>query len=326
MSTNEIWVLAEMGEHGPKKVSFELMSKAAELAGALSALPAAVVAGGDEAAAQAMAAYGAQRAYVASDPRFATYYATAIADTVSALIAGKQPRAVLMPATGLGKDIMARVAAQHQLGMLADCVAVAVRDGELVATESAFGGSALVDCMCTGAGPRLLSFPPNSFPAVKRERGQLAIEHVTPAISDKAAVRQVERLAGGAGKVGLEEASIVVAGGRGMGGADRFAVIEDLAAALGAALGASRAAVDAGWRPYSEQVGQTGKTVKPFVYIACGISGAIQHKVGMQTAEHIIAISKDVEAPIFGFADVAVVGDVFEVVPRLTAEIRKRKG
>ena len=159
---------------------------------------------------------------------------------------------------------------------------------------------------------RLLSFLPNVFPAVKHEATELQIEHVPAVFNEKTAVRIVERSTGTQRTVGLDEASVIVSGGRGLGSP--------------AAIGASRAAVDAGWRPYAEQVGQTGKTVKPNVYIACGISGAIQHKVGMQTADHIIAINKDPDAPIFSFADLCVVGDIFEIVPRLTAELKARKG
>jgi electron transfer flavoprotein alpha subunit len=308
-------------------VSLELMSKAADVAAAMNLVPAAVVLGGDQAAAQQMGEYGAAKVYLAADARFADFHATPISDTLSAMIAGKQPAAIFAPATALGKDVISRVAARCRLGMLADCVNVVVRDGALIATESAFGGSLVVECACVRAAPHLLSFPPNTFAAVKQPAGASpTVEAVALTFNEKTAVRIVERVASAAGRVSLEEASIVVSGGRGLGGPDRFAVLDDLAAALGAAVGASRAAVDAGWRPYGEQVGQTGKTVKPKVYIACGISGAIQHKVGMQTAEHIIAINKDADAPIFSFADVGVVGDLFEIVPRLTAEIKRRKG
>ena len=326
MSANELWVLAEMGEGSPKKVSFELMSKASELAAAMHVTPAAVVLGGDEAAAHMMGAYGAQKVYLAQDERFAAYHATPISSTLSALIAAKQPVAVFIPATALGKDVIARVAARGRLGMLADCVAVAVKDGALIATEAAFGGSLMADCVCTGATPHLLSFQPNVFAATKRAGAPPIVEQAPVVFEAKTAVRIVERVASARQAVSLDEASVIVAGGRGMGSPDKFALLEDLASVLGAAIGASRAAVDAGWRPYSEQVGQTGKTVKPTVYIACGISGAIQHKVGMQTAEHIIAINKDADAPIFSFADLCVVGDIFEIVPRLTAELRTRKG
>ncbi len=315
-----------MGEAGPKKVSFELMSKASALAEEMKLVPAAVVLGGDESAAARMAEYGAAKAYVCQDERFSTMYATPVSDTLSSLIAEKLPAAVFVAATGLGKDVLPAVAARNRLGMLADCVGVAVRDGSLVATEADFGGSLLVECSCVGPATHLISFRPNTFPAIKRQGAPLQVEKVSAVVKEKTAVRIVDRMASAAGKVSLEEASIIVSGGRGLGGPDKFAMIEELAGALGAATGASRAAVDAGWRPYAEQVGQTGKTVKPNVYIACGISGAIQHKVGMQTAEHIIAINKDPEAPIFSFADVSVVGDLFLIVPRLTAEIKKRKG
>jgi electron transfer flavoprotein alpha subunit len=326
LSANELWVLAEKGEDGPRKVSFELMSKASELAAALHMTPVAVVLGADDAAAHMMSAYGAQRAYVAQDSRFAAYHATPIADTLSALITEKQPAAVMIAATALGKDVIAHVAARLRLGMLADGVAVSAKDGVLVVTEAAFGGSLMVDCVCTGGAPHLLSFQPNAFPAVKREAAALQIEHVPAAFNEKTAVRIVARTQSDQRTISLDEASMIVAGGRGLGSPEKFAMLEDLARELGAAIGASRAAVDAGWRPYAEQVGQTGKTVKPNVYIACGISGAIQHKVGMQTADHIIAINKDADAPIFSFADLCVVGDIFDIVPLLTAELHARKG
>ena len=326
MSINELWVLAEMGEAGPKRVSFELMSKASELAAEMQALPVAVVLGGDEAAAHMMGEYGASKAYLAQDARFAAYHATPVSDTLSALIAEKKPLAVFVPATGLGKDVIARVAARNRLGMLSDCAGVTVKNATLVATEAAFGGSLMVECICTGSTPHLLSFPPNVFPAIRHATGTMQVEKTPAVFNEKTALRIVERVASSSHAVSLEEAGIIVSGGRGLGSPEKFAVLEDLAHLLGAATGASRAAVDAGWRPYAEQVGQTGKTVKPKVYIACGISGAIQHKVGMQTSEHIIAINKDADAPIFSFADLCVVGDLFEIVPHLTAELQKRKG
>ena len=315
-----------MGETDPKRVSFELMSKASALAEQMQLVPAALILGGDESAAAKMAEYGAAKAYVCQDERFSTMYATPVSDTLSSLIAEKQPAAVLFPATGLGKDVMSRVSAHNRLGMLADCIGVTLRDGSLVATEADFGGSLLVECACVGPAPHLLSFRPNTFAAVKLQGATLQVEKISAVVNDKTVVRIVDRIASAAGKVSLEEASIIVSGGRGLLSIDKFAMLEELASVLGAATAASRAAVDAGWRPYAEQVGQTGKTVKPNVYIACGISGAIQHKVGMQTAEHIIAINKDPDAPIFSFADVGVVGDLFLIVPRLTAEIKKRRG
>jgi electron transfer flavoprotein alpha subunit len=325
MSAKELWVLAEMGDAGPKRVSYELMSKASEIAAGGDFVPVAVVLGGDDSAAKSMARYGARKVYLCQDERFATYHATPIADTLSALIGTRSPVAVFLPATTLGKDIIGRVAATLRLGMLADCVAVASKDGVLTATEANFGGSLLTECVCSGPGAHLLSFRPNTFAAVERP-GEAQLERVPLAFNEATAVRVVQRSQVAAGAVGLEEASVVIAGGRGMGAPDKFALLEELARVLGGAVGASRAAVDAGWRPYAEQVGQTGKTVKPSVYIACGISGAIQHKIGMQTAEHIIAINKDADAPIFSFADMGVVGDVFAIVPLLIAEIKKRKG
>lgn len=326
MSPKELWALAEMDEKAPKRVSFELMSKSTELAPALDAVPVAVVIGGDESAARAMAEYGAARAYVAQDDRLATHFASPIADTLAALIEQHKPAAVFIAATALGKDIIARVAARLKLGMLADCIDVKVEKDALVATEAAFGGGLLVQCACHGPDPHLLSFRPNALTPVKKPSASPEIIESSVVLNEKTAVRLVERVSAAGKAVSLEEASVIVAGGRGLGAADKFALLDELAAALGGALAASRAAVDAGWRPYAEQVGQTGKTVKPSVYIACAISGAIQHKVGMQTAEHIIAINKDADAPIFAFADLCVVGDAAQIVPLLTEEIKKRKG
>jgi len=302
------------------------MSKAVELSEALGLTPVGVVLGSTAEKARTMGDYGASRVLYGDDPRFHEYLiSTPTADTLAALIIERKPKAVLMGATATGKDIIARVAAKIRCGMLADCVALRVEEGALVATEAAFGGSLLVDCVVQNSPTELISARPNTFTAVKVAANSAQLEAVPITINEKTLVRIVDRLPGTGEKISLEEARIIVSGGRGMGGPENFKIIEELADLLGAATGASRAAVDAGWRPYSQQVGQTGKTVKPYVYIACGISGAIQHKVGMQTSDHIIAINKDPDAPIFSFCDVGVVGDVLEIIPRLTAIIRQRK-
>ena len=270
----------------------------------------------------------------------------AAAATLANLIQQHQPRLVLWGTTNFGRDVAARVAAKLGLGIEYNVGDVAAQGDNLLMTVMAFGGSTAVRMAFQGGGTHLLGARPNAFATV-RTGGTATVESV-PAPSAPAKGAKVTGTGGTegaaeAGRLGkapdghdiwmpaatrakLEEAQIIVSGGRGLGGPQGFKQIEDLAAALGASVGASRAAVDAGWIPYAHQVGQTGKTVKPTVYIACGISGAVQHKAGMGTSGLIIAINKDKEAPIFGFADLGVVGDLNVIVPQLTEKVKQRKG
>ena len=247
-------------------------------------------------------------------------------ETLAALIQEKQPAVVLFGSDALGKDLASGVAARIGAGVLADVVDLAVEGDRAVATMSVFGGATVTRCRVRGT-PQIICVKPNAFVA-EDAPGELTEVPVPVAVSDGAKrariVDRVQQEAGG--RPGVEEAAIIVSGGRGLGGPEHFAVVEALADALGAAVGASRAAVDAGWYPHQNQVGQTGKTVSPQLYVAVGISGAIQHRAGMQTSKTIVAVNKDADAPIFQLADFGVVGDLFTVIPALTEEIRRRKG
>jgi len=324
--SNDIFVWAELDKDQPKKIAKELTTKAAELAAQLGGNAVAVVlAGSDLPDAATLGEFGAATVYLARDPRFDQFVVTPYVDALAALITEKQPKAVLFGATINGRDIAARLSARLGVGLNSQVTDIKVKDGQLVVTMPVFGGSLLVDCGFAGQEPALILARPNAFTAVKSGKPAPVVAF-TPAISDHAVAKITDRVIAEAGRVNLEEAPIVVSGGRGIGDPANFALIRELADLLGGAVGASRAAVDAGWIPYPHQVGQTGKTVKPNLYLACGISGAIQHKVGMQTSYRIVAINKDPDAPIFTFSDFGVVGNVLEILPLLIEEIKKRKG
>ena len=242
---------------------------------------------------------------------------------VAALQGDKAFSYILVGATALGKDVAAGLAVRLGAGLNGDITDLAATGDTLRATRPVFGGQNLVDSeWTTSVGIGLVR--PNSFKA-ETNGGSASVETLTPTFSaHSTAVTVTGSRPAAEGKIGLEEASTIVSGGRGLGAPENFSVVEALAKELGAAVGASRAAVDAGWYPHPNQVGQTGKTVSPNLYVACGISGAIQHKVGMQTSDVIVAINKDGDAPIFGFADFGVVGDLFDIVPKLTELVKAR--
>ncbi|MFF0577025.1 electron transfer flavoprotein subunit alpha/FixB family protein [Streptosporangium saharense] len=316
---SEILVLVEHVEGQVKKVTLELLTLARTLG-----TPSAVWAGpGYSAEAQAkLAEHGAEKVYVADSADISDYVVAPKAELLAQLVSEKSPAAVLVAATAEAKEIAGRLAIKIDSGVLTD--AVGVGDG-LVADQSIFGGGVNVHSRVTKGIP-IIAVRPNATP-VEAAAGAGTEERVSVTVSDAArAARVVERVKEEKGaRPELTEAAIVVSGGRGVGSAENFAVIERLADSLGAAVGASRAATDAGWYPHQFQVGQTGKTVSPQLYIAAGISGAIQHRAGMQTAKTIVAVNKDPEAPIFELADFGVVGDLHQVVPQLTDEITKRK-
>jgi electron transfer flavoprotein alpha subunit len=317
----EVLVLVDHAEGAPRKVTYELLS-AARLLGE----PAAVVLGAPGVAAgcrDKLAEYGAAKVYVGESLDIDGYLVVPKVDVLAALVEKARPAAVLIASSAEGKEIAGRLAVRTGSGFLTDATGL---DESGNATQSIFGGSILVTSKVT-AGTPILTVRPNSFEATP-ESGAATEETVEVAITDAAkGARVVDRKVEESGdRPELTEASIVVSGGRGVGGAENFALIEKLADSLGAAVGASRAATDAGWYPHQSQVGQTGVTVSPQLYLAVGISGAIQHRAGMQTSKTIVAINKDPEAPIFELADFGVVGDLFDVVPQLTEEIAKRKG
>jgi electron transfer flavoprotein alpha subunit len=318
---SEVLVLVDELDGEVKKVTFELLTAARRLGE-----PSAVVVGAPGTAAKikdALGSYGAAKVYVAESEDAAGYLVTPTVDVLAALVSQVSPAAVLVPATAEGKEVSGRLAIRIGSGLLYDAVDV---DGEGVTTHSVFGGAFTAKAKATNGVP-VISIRPGSVEP-ERADGAAAEETVeVPAVDAAKATRitGTEPVIGG-DRPELTEASVVVSGGRGVGSAESFSVVEQLADALGGAVGASRAAVDSGYYPHQFQVGQTGKTVSPQLYVALGISGAIQHRAGMQTSKTIIAVNKDAEAPIFEIADFGVVGDLFQVAPQLTEEVGKRKG
>ena len=309
-----VLVLVEHEDGATKKVTYEMLTKARDLGE-----PVALFVGeGLDAARESLARHGATAVYAAAaDNRLAGQ----VADALETAVHDAEPGVVLVAATPLGKDAGARLAARNGWGMLADIVDL---DGDLVATQNVFGGATTVRARVRTGTP-VLAVKPNSFPVqeapAEPELVDLEVAEAQEPVRVTDHVVQEE-----GGRPDVAEAEIVVSGGRGLQDPSNFALVEALADTLGAAVGASRAAVDAGWYPHQHQVGQTGKTVSPQLYVAVGISGAIQHRAGMQTSKTIVAVNKDADAPIFAISDFGVVGDLFKVIPRLTDEVAKRKG
>lgn len=322
----KIWVVAEKDPNGVKKVTLEMLSKARELASGDEVALVWIGPGFDDAK-EKVSSVGPTKVFVANDDVFGSYLIEPQVDVVAALAEQHAPDVLLVASSPDGKDLGARLAARLGSGITNDITAIRLEDSKLVATYPAFGGNLLVDCWSEGR-PAIYIVKPNAF-GVEPAEGSPEVVEV-----DASAVRESSKTAAITGYIesekgdrpAVDEAEIIVSGGRGLGGPENFRVIEELADVLGAAVGASRAAVDAGWYPHQHQVGQTGKTVSPNLYIACGISGAIQHRAGMQTSKNIVAINKDPEAPIFSISDFGIVGDLFKVVPALTEELKKRKG
>jgi len=323
MAEKAILVLVEALQGTPKKGSLEIVSKAREL----GEVWAVVLGAGAGKAVETLGAHGASKVFVGDDAVYDDFLALPAVQAVSALIEREQPALVLGGATVQGKDIIPRLASRFGGGLLADVIDIALVDGRVQGRSNPLGGSTFVTSLSVGDGIVFATVRPKSFTASVKEGASAPT--VVPLGDAPGPASQLAKVLGPAGErsqaVGLEEADIIVSGGRGMGGPENFALLRELAAELGGVVGASRAAVDSGWVPGTYQVGQTGKTVKPKLYLACGISGAIQHKVGMQGSGTIVAINKDPDAPIFKFADYGVVGDLFQVIPQLIAELRSRK-
>ena len=318
-----ILAVAEQKGGALRKVSREVVAAARQLADALGGTVDAIVVGapGVDAAGAGLGGAGADRVLVATHDSFGRYAPDGYAATIAAQAKAGGYAAVVVAATATGKDLAPRLAVLLDVPLASDVTGLAVELGTVVAARPVYAGKAIQQ-VALNAAPALVSIRPNSFaPGVAGHAG--AVSNVTAALgAARVTVRDVRAAQQGA--LDVAEAPIVVSGGRGLKAPEHFKLIEDLAKALGtAAVGASRAVVDAGWRPHGEQVGQTGKTVSPELYIAVGISGAIQHLAGMRTAKVIVAINKDKDAPIFKVADYGIVGDLFEIVPRLTDEITR---
>jgi electron transfer flavoprotein alpha subunit len=317
----EVLVLVDSLDSTVRKSTLELLTAARTLGEASAVV---IGAAGTAASLNAtLAEYGAAKVYVIEGPDFADHPVAPKAEALAAVVAQASPAAVLISSSSENKEIAARLAFKIGSGVLTDAIEVKA-DGS--ATQGIFGGSITVQSKVSTGVP-VITLRPNAVTAVAAAGAATEVA-VAVTVSDGAkAAKVLDRVVEAKGsRPQLTEASVIVSGGRGVGSADNFAIIERLADSLGAAVGASRAVVDAGWVPHTMQVGQTGVTVSPQLYIAVGISGAIQHRAGMQTAKTIVAINKDAEAPIFELADFGVVGDLFEVAPKLTDELNARKG
>ena len=319
-----VLAVTEQRDGALRKTSHEVVWAARQLADAMGGKVDALVLGapGVEAAGAALGNVGADRVLVAESAAFGKYAPDGYAATAAAVVTSGGYAAVLVAATATGKDLAPRIAAALDAPLATDVTAVGFAGGRVTATRPVYAGKAIQQ-IAFEASVAVVSVRPNTYAPGKASRAG-AIEKVQAVEATRVVVREVK--AAVQGKLDVAEASIVVSGGRGMKGPEHFALIEGLAKAFGAAaVGASRAVVDAGWRPHAEQVGQTGKTVSPQLYVAVGISGAIQHLAGMKTAKVIVAINKDKDAPIFQVADYGIVGDLFEIVPRLSEEIAKAR-
>jgi electron transfer flavoprotein alpha subunit len=318
---SEVLVLVEQVDGEVKKSTGELLTAARAIGE-----PSAVVVGAAGAAGKvkdALAGFGAAKVYAAESDDAAGHLVTPKVDALAAAAAAAGPAAILISATAEGKEVAGRLALRLDSGMLVDVVDVSA-DGS--ATQSVFGGAYTVKSNVSHGTP-VITVRPGAIEATQAEGAAEVVALDLPATDAAKATKILSREpVEGGDRPELAEASVVVSGGRGVGSAESFEVVEKLADALGAAVGASRAAVDSGYYPHQFQVGQTGKTVSPQLYIALGISGAIQHRAGMQTSKTIIAVNKDAEAPIFEITDFGVVGDLFKVAPQLTDEVAKRKG
>ncbi|HEU5002065.1 MAG TPA: electron transfer flavoprotein subunit alpha/FixB family protein [Actinomycetota bacterium] len=326
----DVWVVIDHERGAVSRVSLQLLTAARALAAGTGGQAVALFAGpGWEQAGPVVARYGPGTVLVWAGEEAVEFQTAPLVAMVAGLVADRQPWGVLFASVPLGKEVAARVAARLGAGVLADVTGITIEGGAPVAEHPAFGGAVVVR-KTLRAGPFLICLKPNAVPAVEAAAatpGSPAEEMVTVALPEAARrARVVERVdTSGAGRPAVDQAPVVVSGGRGLQDPANFALVEALADALDGGVGASRAAVDAGWYPHAAQVGQTGKTVSPQLYIAVGISGAIQHRAGMQTAKTIVAINKDPDSPIFALADFGVVGDLFDVVPKLTEEILRRK-
>ncbi len=320
-----ILVFIEQREGQVRPVSREALGEATRLAATLGGPVVGVCCAPSDPGLAAMGEAGADKVLLATHEAFAHYDAAGAAAAVAAAVKAVGPAAVLFPASAMGKDLAPRVAALCGVGLASDCTALAADGGKLVATRPVYAGKALQKVAFTAA-PAMVSLRPKMFAAAAPQAGKSAAVEPLAFTWDASAPRaKVTGIAGAkGGKADVTEAEIVVSGGRGMKGPEHFALLEELADVLGASVGASRAVVDAGWRPHGEQVGQTGKVVAPKLYVAVGISGAIQHLAGMTSSRCIVAINKDPDAPIFKVSDYGIVGDLFEVVPALTAALKSR--
>jgi electron transfer flavoprotein alpha subunit len=325
--SNDIFVWIEQFRGQPASVSYEALGLARRLADNWGSKVTACLFGGEGVAALAQEAlsHGADRVLVAEDATLAEFRIEPQVALLARAVREANPAVVLIGATFRGRELGPALAVELDTGCVADCTALELEEGHLVATRPIYAGKLLCKCVIPERRPQIFTIRVRAFPRPEPDTARSGeVIQVQPGLTEEEIAVKVTGFLEAAAGVSLAEASIIVSGGRGVGGPEGFAPIRELAEVLGAAVGASRAAVDAGWIPYEHQVGQTGKTVSPDLYIACGISGAIQHQAGMRTSKVIVAINKDPDAPIFKLAHYGIVGDLFKVVPALTAALRER--
>ncbi|HIJ58905.1 MAG TPA: electron transfer flavoprotein subunit alpha/FixB family protein [Deltaproteobacteria bacterium] len=321
-----VWTIAEQRGGEIRKITYEIVSEGRRLADALGQELTVILLGSNiKDTAAELGQYGADKVLVADDSRLEPYTTDAYVSVISELVKANDPQILILGASVQGKDLSARLAASLDVGMAQDCTVFAIEDGNLVATRPIYAGKAYAKVTFENSLPQMAAARPKVMSISEPDSSKSAeVVDASFTLDDgdlKTKVVDVAEDEGG--KVDLTEADKIVSGGRGMKGPENYNILEELADLIGASVGASRSAVDAGWRPHSDQVGQTGKVVSPNLYIACGISGAIQHLAGMSTSKVIVAINKDEDAPIFQRADYGVVGDLFDVVPALTEEVKK---
>ncbi len=318
-----VWIVAEQRDGAFRKISYELASTARKLADQLGEEVCAVLCGsGIEGIAGQLGKYGVDRVFVADNPALEPYTTDAHAVAVAKVVKENDPAILLLGASTQGKDLSGRLVGKLATGLATDCTDVKIVDGKLLAFRPMYAGKCYGE-IAISSFPQMASLRPNVFAAVENPRAGAVVKFDPALDAGQLKTKVIEVQKDASGKVDLTEANIIVTGGRGMKGPEGYAILEELAAVLGATVGASRAAVDAGWRPQKDQVGQTGKVVSPNLYIACGVSGAIQHLAGMSSSKFIVAINKDAEAPIFAKADYGIVDDLFKIVPEFAKECKK---
>jgi len=322
-----VWVFAEQRDGALVKVAHQLMGKARQLADTLGASAEAVLLGHNvEPLAQELIADGADTVYLVEDPLLEHYRTDAYAKVLSDLIQDKKPEIVLFGATTVGRDLAPRISQRIYTGLTADCTGLDIDESErlLLQTRPAFGGNIMATIVCPSHRPQMSTVRPGVMRAPQPDKArQGTVERVPVTLAESDLNVQILQVVKEARRrANLEDAKIIVSGGRGLGGPEGFKLIEQLAEALGGEVGSSRAAVDSGWIEHDHQVGQTGKTVRPELYVACGISGAIQHQAGMKESRFIVAINKDPGAPIFQIADVGIVGDLYKVIPEVVKQLK----
>ena len=321
--SNKILGILEQREGRLKKVSFEVLQVVSDMASGLNYECDAVVIGNEISNLDEIGNYGVKKIIHFKNNQLGNYSSSAYTKIIADYAKETSADILVFSATALGKDLAPHVAARLDAGVASDCIHIETTSGDLTATRPVYAGKALIDVKIKSP-VKVLSIRPNVFKATPQGNG-INAEIEIKQVPDPDLKTKVIEIKKSEGKLDVAEADIIVSGGRGMKGPENFHLVEELADVLGGAVGSSRAAVDAGWRPHREQVGQTGKTVSPSLYIACGISGAIQHLAGMSSSKYIVAINKDKDAPIFGVADYGIAGDLFEILPVLTEEIKKIK-